>query len=349
MELSFCDILVIQAISEVLAFPTMHNYSTLLSRAKYAYRSFVIFSRAIEMGEHSASSSLPCDADEPKLDPETRSKLNAFGTHYWNSIQKHPELFLDVYPIQDHRSSSTKESFKQPDEIAIASNELEACRGAASGFIRALACRLILISKFHTKENDVPQLILSHGLVGTSEELTSSSCHDSIPVALASELEFGLKVFTRAGKALMSHSQDHFKEAYDVLSLATVCWDGIKRCGVASIEDHTCVEAFDAMLMLPDCVVKIAPTKKDTDMQNERHGQEVETFEALSQRLVRHLQSLERFVDEQLNFPGDEKNGKTFVKSKIALFATQHYLPSLARMGYKVSMSCEILNQKIIR
>jgi hypothetical protein len=270
------------------------------------------------------------------MDQDARSKLNAFGTYYWNIIQKHPALFLDTYPEKIcSRDSSAKKNGTTSDESA----ELQACRAIASAFLRALACRLILISKFHTKGHDVPQLIMSVVPTETGQLVSHDS---STPLALMSELEFGLKVFTRAGKALALHSPDEYSsEAYEILSLATVCWSGIRMSNVAADEDYMFVEAFDALLLLPDCAVRLSQKETNKAAQSESPKEQDNRREIggiSSKRVMQHLQSLEEFVNTHIDLVADERqNGKLSSKAKASLLVNQHYLPSLARICYKVS------------
>jgi hypothetical protein len=300
------------------------------------------------MGENKMSL---CESEPISIDQESRSKLNAFGTHYWNTIQKYPVLFLDTYAGKDSKACSREGSTAKSD-TNDESAELELCRAVASGFIRALACRLILISKFHTKGHEVPQLITS--AITTETDQPASGV--STPLALMSELEFGLKVFTRAGKALVSYSDEHHSEAYDILSLATVCWSGIRMSNVATDEDYMFVEAFDALLLLSDCAMKLS--LKDTnkisqpgctnmtgkDIDCPKSDQDEEKGNVSSQKVIQHLQSLEEFVNNQLDLVVDERQrGKLSSKSKASLLVNQHYLPSLARICYKVSSTMSLI------
>lgn len=269
------------------------------------------------------------------MDQDARSKLNAFGTYYWNIIQKHPTLFLDTYAEKTcSRDGSATKNGTTSDESA----ELQACRAIASAFVRALACRLILISKFHTKGHDVPQLMMSVVSTETGQLVSHDS---STPLVLMSELEFGLKVFTRAGKALALHSPDEYNsEAYEILSLATVCWSGIRMSNVAADEDYMFVEAFDAMLLLPDCAMRLSQKETDkivlSESPKEQHNRVIGGIS--SKRVIQHLQSLEEFVNTHIDLVIDERqNGKLSSKAKASLLVNQHYLPSLARICYKVS------------
>jgi len=157
---------------------------------------------------------------------------------------------------------------------------------------------------------------------------------------LSSELEFGLKCFTRAGRAMLFHSDD-YSAAFSALSLAVVCWNGIRQShvnlsnqGHNLIGDHACAEAFDALLLLPDCASKlIIPESEDVDVDGNDWNR------ASSERVIIQLQRLEDFVDDQLADPDVTESTQGQNGPAKMLFAVQHYLPSLARIGYKVSCS----------
>ena len=338
------------------------------------------------------------DGDVPQLDPSSRSKFNASGTHIWNMIQKHPELFADT--TTSSYTSTTVPSHHRTNmqqEQQQYGGDLERNRGAASGHIRSLACRLILISKVQTFSNDIPQLIQVR--VRSSEE------EQQQPLALSSELQFGLKCSTRAGRALLLHSYsssdkknpheihatswilDPYQSAFQALSFAIVCWEGLRQVNVdfdhgdhgrgrgraagvrfsggysSSIGEHARADAFDALLLLPDCASKLIPliennrkggekddsdvVDKDKETNDEVGGSENQDEECCyspnSERIIVQLQRLEQFVNDQCSAGQAvterenslEGSGRV-VSITPCSFAIQHYLPSLARVGYKV-------------
>jgi hypothetical protein len=358
--------------SEVVAFPTEANYTRLLLRAKNAHGAMEAFSYSVEIGDASFLIQEVGPSIALVLDAGSRSKLNAFGTNYWNIIQKHPELFMDTVTTSTHASASAVSLNEQTDggEDDTVQVELERSRGAASGFIRALSCRLILIGKLQTKDRNIPTLVKNsvnssngngdihingnagHGPAATDGALTMQ------PLALSSEMEFGLKCFCRAGRAILAHSEE-YNVAYSILSLAVVCWEGIQLslsldarmeqggatigdgAGIgAGVGDYTCSEAFDALLLLPDCAAKMVSSRGRSDVEKEM-GQDLEVgYHDTSESVIATLQRLEEFVYERLGIVDSEggvDNVSNGQGSKKLLFAMQHYLPSLARIGYKVS------------
>ena len=355
--------------SEVVAFPTEANYTRLLLRAKNAHRAMEAFSYSIESGDSSLLIQEASPSFVAVLDPGSRSKLNAFGTNYWNIIQKHPELFMDTVTTTTTTTYVSLNEKKEGGEDDTVQVELERSRGAASGFIRALSCRLILIGKLQTKDRNIPTLVKNTVKNGDNHNNGNASCGgagvggaaagaDFItqPLALSSEMEFGLKCFCRAGRAILAHSEE-YNVAYSILSLAVVCWEGIQLSfsvdasgnarmeqggmaigiGVgAGVGDYTCSEAFDALLLLPDCAAKMVTSHGRSDVGKEL-GEDLEGgYHDTSESVIATLQRLEEFVYERLGFV--DSGGDVDVEgSNQSLFAMQHYLPSLARIGYKVS------------
>jgi len=133
------------------------------------------------------------------------------------------------------------------------------------------------------------------------------------------------------------------------------CWEGIQlslsldarmeQGGVAigigaGVGDYTCSEAFDALLLLPDCAAKMVSSHGRSGVGKEM-GEDLEGgYHDMSESVIATLQRLEEFVYERLGFvdsEGSVDNVSNGQGSKKSLFAMQHYLPSLARIGYKVS------------
>ena len=110
------------------------------------------------------------------LDPESRSKFNSHGTSVWNMIQKHSDCFMDT-PASTSTSSSS------------ASNKMEHHRGAASGYIRSLSCRLILISKWTTRSTKETRMeMIKHHLglncedKGVDEDGDMNICQNALNI-----------------------------------------------------------------------------------------------------------------------------------------------------------------------
>ena len=325
----------------------------MLLRSKNAHQAMDAISQAVETGD-SSSSSL---SSTVILDQGSRSKLNAFGTTYWNMIQKHPELFMDTVSDDTHKDDHDHSHSLIVGDVNsredAPSRELEQFRGAASGFIRALACRLILIGKFHTMGRPIPMLTTTAVNTSLSHNSDVTSVR-SRPIGLSSELEFGLKCFCRAGRAIFVHSEE-YDVAYQILSLAVVCWDGIQLShlhegggevgnGNANVSrpfggEYECGEAFDALLLLPDCAAKMVANRVDASIIIVDKDVCQEGYHEASERAIAQLQRLEEFVTEQIGIMGSEESERTSNSQGMQkhLFAMQHFLPSLARIAYKVS------------
>lgn len=295
---------------EVIAFPTLQNYNRLLLHSQAAHECYSNFATKVELGDILSDSSSVGQAFQ--LDPQSRSKFNSFGTNYWNVIEKHPELFIDAPAALGQNDES----------VPVEERKLKRVRGLCSSFVRSLACRLILISRFRTLNCQLPELVMTD----------SSSGSTSVPVALSSELDFGLKCLSRAGRALMyfDANEEHATVAYNMLSHAIVCWEGLKLLDSkkAGNAGDLYREAFEVFLLMPDCAARISCDTRD-ERVDEQHIQKEEYRES-SKLIVYSLQCLEDFVKSSY-----EKEGKENKSSE--LYDKQHFLPSVARICYKVS------------
>lgn len=299
---------------EVIAFPTLQNYNRLLLHSQSAHECYSKFSTKVELGDILSDSSSIDQAF--KLDPQSRSKLNSFGTNYWNVIEKHPELFIDAPTALGESDES----------ISVEERKLKQVRGLCSSFVRSLACRLILISRFRTLNCQVPKLVMTDSSFGKSDST-------SLPVALFSELDFGLKCFSRAGRALMHFdaNEDYATVAYNMLSHAIACWEGLKLIDSKKAGNSSDLyrEAFEVFLLMPDCAARISCGTRDEGV-DEQHIQNEEYRES-SKLIVHNLQSLEDFV--KLSYEKEEEENK-----HSELYDKHHFLPSVARICYKVSV-----------
>jgi hypothetical protein len=336
-------------------------------QASSAHRSYIQLSQSIEFGniihnnhddddnEHSThdDNDIVCD--------EIRAKLTSFGTNIWLNIQNNPNVFRDSISYststtlndapQDHchknniRSANDNESTMRKEEKLL---EIE--RAAASGYIRSLACRLILISKIRTKALTVPSLIEKEELVIPEEKDSSrgGSSADknalSLPVASNGELEFTFKCLYRAGKSMMNHSSPTQIElsslpqgydpsaAYSTLSLALVFWRGMEHVHrTKNDRGKKCLfveEAFDVMLLIPDSA-KLFCMKNDDDGTGSSEWSKDEVASLILQQLT----YLEEFVKNQIPIDVDESKSM----NNKSLKSIQRYLPSLARVSFKVS------------
>ena len=335
----------LQAIAEVVAFPTQDNFQRLLKHSKAAHDAYMQFGRQVELGK----SQNETNDINAVVDTDTRSKLNTIGTTLWNLIGKHSEIFIDAG--HDLRGKINDPAQSEQMDLAM-------CRTIASGYIRSIAGRMILIDKFYTSRS-VPLLVPSD----------SSSDH-SIPLALASELEFGLSVFARAGRAF-SQSQninhfssknvayshlDYMRASRDTLLLALECWktlchvhqhhsnnhnscsdsssirenednDSMIPFPSAGINDHMKVKAFEVLILIPDIMSELAVPEtrggsefKDQDQQHTLHHP-----------VLTYLVQLNDFVSEELRAVENKD-------WECMLYTFQRYIPPLAKISYKVSI-----------
>eukprot|EP00978_Attheya_sp_CCMP212_P038931 scaffold197804_cov70-Attheya_sp.AAC.1 len=126
-----------------------------------------------------------------------------------------------------------------------------------SGYIRAIAAKLVLIDYMRTKT-----ISGTNSDAYTNDELQGSVNKD-IPEgemiahakATSDELEFGLRCFPRAGRAILSHSPDA-PTAYHLLSLSMSFWQAMISKDEESgkgmeLTTKNFDEAFDSISFLP--------------------------------------------------------------------------------------------------
>jgi hypothetical protein len=327
----------LQAIAEVVAFPTHDNFQRLLKHSKAAHDAYMQFGREVELGK----SQKETNDITAVVDTDTRSKLNTIGTTLWNLIGKHSQIFIDAG--HDLRGENNHPSQTEQMDLVM-------CRTIASGYIRSIAGRMILIDKLYTSRS-VPRLVPS-----------DSTSDPSVPLALASELEFGLSVFARAGRAFsqslnINHSSsknvayshlDYMHASQDTLLLALECWkalchvhqhhsnynnrengdnDSLIPFSSATICDPMKVKAFEVLILLPDIISELVvpETKggsecKDQDQQH-----------TLYHPVLTYLVQLNDFVSEELRAVENKD-------WECVLYTFQRYLPPLAKISYKVSI-----------
>lgn len=269
------------------------------------------------------------------IDAASKAKLSSFGTNMWLNVQNYPEVFRDSV------SSSTTTTIPQDgkhDSLKTQEIDLEKERAMASSYTRSLACRLILISKIRTKGLTIPCLVSRIEAEGKEEP----NRRLNMPLATKGELEFAFKCLCRAGRAILQHSSSGLdssllpniydpSDAYSILSLALVFWEGIDKVQLVNKDSgNNCLfidEAFDTMLSLPDSATLFYSNEKCTNhLGNETASDICSDKECL---VLEQLKRLETFVNSQVL--SEDKSITNHLKS------VQHYLPSLARISYKVS------------
>ena len=351
----------------MIAFPTASNFTKIHHQASSTHQTFIQVSRMVEFGEiktkttegtkqsHSPSST------SFSIDEATRTKLTSYGTNIWLNVQNNPEMFRDSISNSTSHHASAAQDDENTNNNSIKSQKLklENERAAASGYIRSLACRLILISKIQTKDLIVPQLVqkqLKGNSGNSSSKKDAPNYLSSIPLALNGELEFAFKCLCRAGRAILYHSSTlnsstsslpHVYDpsaAYSTLSLALAFWDGIDQVQrVNKDQGKKCLfleEAFDAMLSLPDCATLLIAKRDSNNVDGDENHEIVECQDGgeVTKLVLKQLQRLEEFVNRQVTC------GENKYIANNPLKSIQHYLPSLARTSYKVRVTIKRIN-----
>ena len=256
-----------------------------------------------------------------------REKLMKLGQKLWMAVRSNPSVFLDNKSSTTTASASSsaaattiitpRDNHKNADNI----------RGSATGFVRFIAARLVLMDHITTQDQVFPSIRYVAG-VNTDRRVAIP------PSASPSELEFGLRSFVRAGRSILLSDRTDAREAYAALMLARECWecinymtrggDGDVNTAIAasSVASKNLDDAFDGASLLPDAAFA-ASNGEGVSRRNE------------SALVIQDLSRLDQFVkDFCLSAPstvgGDDDNG-----SNVSLGAIQRYLPALARVAYK--------------
>ena len=277
-------------------------YGKLRSAAKKSYSSLVTYGATMDL-----SSRMERDG-AVYLEEGRRSRLLQFGRNIWMDIRNNPELFNDITMPSEDKLDSDGDSSEGRNDKAI-----------ASGYVRAIAARLVFLNYVDSrcKVGVPPKLRNSFNVHGETAESPSLQ-----------ELEFGLKLFSRAGRVIVEHNRHDARASYDLISLAASCFESISTMadngsGEAAIRMKDLLdEAFDVISMLPtaaslfgETCIEQAAVLGDT------------TWQAL---VINSLARAESFVDRHCN-----------VSTTSSL---QSSLPSLAKLCYKVNATiCFVL------
>jgi hypothetical protein len=241
-----------------------------------------------------------------------RSKLSDVGRNLWMNVRNNPELFSDVIPEEGAVGGGGLVSFENSKNKAV-----------TGGYARAIAARLVLLNYIDTRCG-----------VGRPPRLhdASSAGRDSGRSPSLQELMFGLKLFSRSGRAILEHDRKRAGASYDLLSLAASCFDAVavmadSGSGEAAggLKDSL-DEAFDAIAMLPNAASLFGESHIGDGTAE--HDGIVAPWQTL---VLEGLARAETFVDNHCNL---FNTGKSQSASKFATH--QRFLPSLARLCYKV-------------
>ena len=288
------------------------TYSRLLELAATAHRRLLRYGSGVEIGLKDANSNHLASSSTLSLTPTTkeeRETLRGIGRNIWMTVRAYPDTF------GDREDTASEEILETNDRVT------------SSGYIRLVAARLVLLDWIGTKSYKYPTLIPNFS--------TTSGLFPK-------ELEFGLRTFSRAGRAILSRSTAT-KDAYCALLLSSQCWDALHHIrtrvltndeadsmtiSAASIAQENIDDAFDVFLLLPDAAHG-AIIGTCSDQKNKESNEEyVEQSPAL-----RELKGLESFVKTHCIEAGNEKDD--VVAPNLSLASVQRYLPSLARTAYK--------------
>lgn len=264
-------------------------YGKLRNAATKAYNSLVNYGSSMDL-----SSQIGND-DDAFLEEGRRSRLLQFGRNLWMDIRNYPELFHDTLSPEDSvRFEGRKD------------------RAVASGYVRAIAARLVFLNYIDTRCSIGVPPELRKSFTGRGGTNKSPSLQ---------ELEFGLKLFSRAGRVILEHNRQDVRPSYDLLSLAASCFEAVsamaqKGSGEAATRLKDLFdEAFDAISMLPTAASLFGETRNDqaNDLKDT-------TWQLL---VIKSLTRAESFVDKHCN-----------VSTTSSL---RCFLPALAKLCYKVN------------
>ena len=295
-------------------------YASLREAAIKAYQSLVEYGSCMDLSVNKPTSSDEKD-DHDSLETDAiflgeirRSKLLTVGENLWMTVRSNPDLFNDMISRENDESENAKGS----DDL-IASYEAKKHQAVAGGYVRAIAARLVFLDHIDTRSS-----------MGCPPSLARHASTMSIK-----KLGFGLKIFGRAGRAILTHQKEDARGVHDLLSLAVECFNVIKNLSKSNGEaanelEGLMDEAFDTFFMLPNAASLFGEHLSESADTKDR----VENWANL---VVSHLKQAESFLKDHCNMEplSDIENGEQ--NQSISKFATlQRYLPSLARLCYKV-------------
>ena len=271
-------------------------YEKLRNASMKSYNSFVMYGSSIDLSPRIGN-----DDDTGFLEDGRRSRLLQYGRNIWMGIRNNPELFHDTVSSEDKLETDSVGFERRKD------------RAIASGYVRAIAARLVFLNYIDSRCSTGGPPELRKSLTGHGETSPKSPS--------LQELEFGLKLFSRAGRAILEHNRHDARASYDLLSLAASCFDSVSvmadngsREAAMRLKDLL-DEAFDAVSMLPSAASLFGETNNEkADDLN------VITWQTL---VIKSLERAETFVDRHCS-----------VSTTCSL---QCSLPSLARICYTVN------------
>lgn len=361
-------------ISDIDTFPCLKHYEKLLHKAKLAHKQLLDLGlhhdlrrgdgknvetdvpngTVIGKKERKQSSSGP--RPTKRMETETnnvvvistvqKDELYELGRTLWSKIRNHSDIFQDyIAPIK----MAAKDSGTSDASIVNEESKMQDLRAAASGYVRSLTGRLLMMNCIDTKDNIIPRLCCN-----TSSDMSSTNTSDQARYTVmisGGEKEFALKCFARAGRALLVYAKEPTL-AFSALSLATSFWDSIitvpsvtiqtKEVVQANYERITlaknCVEdAMDAFSMKVESAATIPPSQAKTMGLVSSSCIHHEEDYASSTYIIEQLNDLDAFVHMVLgDFENSNGRGaEEGTNGSVELISSQRILPSAAKTCFK--------------
>ena len=283
-------------------------YAKLRDAAMKAYHSLVVYGSSMDLSAQSSSTRDNNNDVAVLLSSVRRARLLDVGKNLWMTIRNNPDLWA-ANECCDFVSFEGKKS-----------------KATAGAYSRAIAARLIFLNYIDTRCT-----------IGRAPELHCGRDGNDNTNASLQELIFGLKLFSRAGRALLEHNRKDARSSYDSLSLAVSCYDAISAMatnGNGEAADNVKElfdEAFDAVSMLPNAASLFGEQQQSGNdrVPRKKDGKQV-PWQSL---VLTNLEKAESFVDSHCNVFRSVGGGH---HSTSNLATLQRFLPSLARLCYKV-------------
>ena len=280
-------------------------YSRLRDAAAKAYHSLVTYGSSMDLSVELK--------DGGFLSEARRSKLLAIGRTLWMNIRNNPELFNDVFTQDAGAGGDDFASYEGRKNMSAA-----IARTVAGGYVRAIAARLVFLNYIDTR--------CGVGRPPKLHDATSVRGDSSLSSPSLQELVFGIKLFSRSGRAILEHDCKGARSSYDLLALAASCFDALAVMANGGSGEATqwlkdsLDEAFDSVTMRANAASLLG--EPNNIVEGVDHDEVVAPWQTL---VIRDLGRVESFVNDHCS-------------QSASKFATlQRFLPSLARLCYKVS------------
>ncbi len=335
------------------------GYARLRDAAAGAYRSLVAYGSSVDLSN--VDGKRDGGAGVAFLGEARRSRLSDVGRKLWMTIRNNPGLFNDAIPDEVVGGAAAGGGGAAGDP-APSSFGGRKDRAVAGGYSRAIAARLVFLDHIDTRcgvgrpprlRRDDTSAAVGQVVVRDSSPGRSSSSSSYPPPPSLQELVFGLKLFSRSGRAILEHDRADMggaRASYDLLALAASCFEAVAVMadggsgeaaeGMREILD----EAFDAISTMPNAASLLGGLRVDDGTgaressyasglpeSNIGRVQEQEIVEPWETLVLKGLGRVESFVNGHCDV---SNSGKSQPASKFATL--QRFLPSLARLCYRV-------------